>query len=188
MAELYKAMLILAEVEHNNDNRKLLHKNDGENGLTFFGIYQSAHPKLRLWGIIERYLLIEKDINKCSVILANNKELMIEVEKFYKEHFWDKMKLDKVENQKVADELFIFGVNVNWPIAAKEVQKLLGFTGKSVDGFIGNETLKRLNTVDVAWFDKEFDKVEVAYYERIIAAKPHLAKNLPGWKNRAYKV
>ena len=188
MADISKSLRILTIVEHNRRPDKLLHKNDGENGLTFFGIYQSAHPKLRLWGIIERYLLIEPDIEKCSVVLSNNKELIIECENFYKEHFWDKMKLDRVENQKVADELFIFGVNVNWPIAAKEAQKLLGFTGKDVDGIIGNETLKRLNAVDVAWFDKEFDKVEVAYYERIIAAKPHLAKNLPGWKNRAYSV
>ena len=31
------AMDILKEVEHSNKNDKLLHKNAGENGLTFFG-------------------------------------------------------------------------------------------------------------------------------------------------------
>ena len=48
--------------DYNNDNKKLLHKNDGENGLTYFGIYQSAHPNLKIWKIIEGYLRIEPDI------------------------------------------------------------------------------------------------------------------------------
>ena len=67
----------------------------------------------------------------------------------------------------------------------KETQKLLGVTA---DGIIGNITLGALNAYDVVQFDKEFDKIEMAYYDRIAKAKPHLAINLKGWFNRAIRV
>ena len=38
MKRFNKAMEMLKLVEHSNRNDKLLHKNEGENGLTYFGI------------------------------------------------------------------------------------------------------------------------------------------------------
>ena len=55
MANIKKAMKILAFVEHNNDNTQVLHKNKGELGLTFWGIYQTAHPTLKIWNTINQY-------------------------------------------------------------------------------------------------------------------------------------
>ena len=179
------AMYILKEVEHSNRNDKLLHKNKGENGLTFFGIYQSAHPKLSIWRTIESYLKIEPDIKKCSLLLSNVSDLKDEVYKFYKREFWDKMQLDKVISGHICNELFIFGVNVGYKTCIRETQKLLGVTA---DGIVGPITLAKLNDYDVVKFDKEFDKIEMAYYERIAKSKPHLAINLKGWFNRAVRV
>ena len=62
MTDFEKAMKELANVEHSNDNSKVLHKNPTELGLTFWGIYQSANPNLPIWSIIDRYLKIEPDI------------------------------------------------------------------------------------------------------------------------------
>ena len=185
MSRFNKAMEILKLVEHSNRNDKLLHKNKGENGLTFFGIYQSAHPNLRIWKTINRYLEIEPDIKKCSLLLSNVSDLKDEVYKFYKREFWDKMQLDRVNSSHICNEMFIFGVNVGYVTCIKETQKLLGVTA---DGIIGNITLGKLNQVDEVWFDKEFDKVEMAYYERLVEQKPHLAINLKGWFNRAIRV
>ena len=179
------AMDILKEVEYSNRNDKLLHKNTGENGLTFFGIYQSAHPNLKMWKTINKYLEIEPDIKKCSLLLSNVSDLKDEVYKFYKKEFWDKMKLDEVNSGHICNEMFIFGVNVGYTTCIKETQKLIGVTA---DGIIGNITLGALNAYDVAQFDKEFDKIEMAYYDRIAKAKPHLAINLKGWFNRAVRV
>ena len=179
------AMDILKEVEHSNRNDKLLHKNAGENGLTFFGIYQSAHPNLKMWKTINRYLEIEPNLAKCSLILSNVGDLKDEVYNFYKKEFWDKMQLDKVDSGHICNEMFIFGVNVGYITCIKETQKLLGVTA---DGIIGSITLGKLNAYDVVKFDKEFDKIEMAYYERIAKAKPHLAINLKGWFNRAVRV
>ena len=185
MKKFNKAMEILKLVEHSNRNDKLLHKNEGENGLTYFGIYQSAHPKLKMWKTIESYLKIEPDIKKCSVILSNVSDLTGEVYRFYKQEFWDKMGLDKVNSGHICNEMFIFGVNVNWDKCNKEVQKMIGVKD---DGIIGDKTITKINEVDEERFDKEFDKVEMAYYERIVEQKPHLAKNLKGWFNRSLVV
>ena len=185
MNKFNKTMEILKLVEHSNRNDKLLHKNEGENGLTYFGIYQTAHPKLKMWKTIESYIKIEPDIKKCSVILSNVSDLTGEVYRFYKQEFWDKMSLDKVNSGHICNEMFIFGVNVNWDKCNKEVQKMIGVKD---DGIIGDKTIAKINEVDEEWFDKEFDKVEMAYYERIVEQKPHLAKNLKGWFNRSLVV
>ena len=44
MAKIEKSMLLLATLEHSNKEDKVLHQNSHENGLTFWGIYESMHP------------------------------------------------------------------------------------------------------------------------------------------------
>ncbi|MFW3412045.1 putative peptidoglycan-binding domain-containing protein [Aliarcobacter butzleri] len=185
MAKLDESMKILSWLEHNNDNTRVLHKNKGELGLTFFGIYQSAHPTLSIWNTINQVLKSESDTKKAGPILMKDSELLKQVNIFYKREFWDKMRLDEINSQHIANEIFIFGVNVNWKIAIKEAQKLLGITA---DGIIGTQTLKALNNYDEHIFDKKFDDVEIAYYEQIVKNKPHLVHNLKGWINRALYV
>ena len=110
MTDFEKAMKELASVEHSNDNSKVLHKNSTELGLTFWGIYQSANPNLPMWNIIDRYLMIEPDIKKCGVILCNNKEIMTQVYKFYRETYWEFMRLDEFDHYHKKLEVFIFAV------------------------------------------------------------------------------
>ena len=185
MADIKKAMSILAYVEHNNDNLQVLHKNKGELGLTFWGIYQSAHPTLSIWNTINKTLKIEPNIKKAGEILMKDSELLNQVNTFYKREFWDKMRLDEVNSQHIANEIFIFGVNVNWKIAIKETQKLIDV---EADGLIGSKTLSVLNRFNENKFDRDFDEVEMRYYEKIALNKPHLAVNLKGWFNRARYV
>ncbi|ABV67931.1 hypothetical protein Abu_1684 [Aliarcobacter butzleri RM4018] len=185
MAKIDESMKILSWLEHNNDNTRVLHKNKGELGLTFFGIYQSAHPTLSIWNTINQVLKSESDTKKAGSILMKDSELLKQVNIFYKKEFWDKMRLDEISSQHIANEIFIFGVNVNWKIAIKEAQKLIGVTA---DGIIGTQTLKALNNYDEKVFDKKFDDVEIAYYEQIVKNKPHLAHNLKGWISRALYV
>ena len=184
MADINKSMSLLKLVEHSNRNDKLLHYNDGEDGYTFFGIYEAAHPNWEGWRIVKRYLLIEPDVKKCSVILSNNIELDLMVQNFYKKEFWDKSKLDLVDSQKIADEIFIFGVNVGMPVAIKKAQELVGVVA---DGIVGPITIKALNDFDEDKFDIEFDEEEKEHYS-ILAEKPHLKKYKEGWYNRADTV
>ena len=187
MTDFEKAMKELASVEHSNDNSKVLHKNSTELGLTFWGIYQSANPNLPIWNIIDRYLMIEPDIKKCGVILCNNKEIMTQVYKFYRETYWEFMRLDEFDDYRKKLEVFIFAVNVWRTNAVKQLQKMLGFTGKEIDGSIGKNTLARVNTYDVEKFNVEFDKFEIAYYNSLADNDPVKVRYLKGWTARALK-
>lgn len=185
MADIRKSMELLKKVEHSNRNEKLLHKNKGETGLTFFGIYETAHPNWEGWRTVKGYLDFTTDIRECSKILSNVTDLYDLVVKFYKENFWDKAKLDKVNSQKIADEIFIFGVNVGMKTAAIKAQFLVDTVP---DGKIGSKTIEALNKFDENKFDILFDEQEIKYYDKLIRLHEKFKINEAGWHNRARAV
>ncbi len=182
MAYLENSIALLKQVEHSNRNDKLLHKNKGEHGLTFFGIYEAAHPNWKGWSIIKRYLVNEPDLEKCSVILSNVSDLTKMVHEFYLREFWNKADLDSIVEQRKADEIFIFGTNAGMPIAIKKAQELVGVI---VDGDMGPKTLKAINDYDVEKFDVFYDLEEKEHYDTLIARRDALRINQKGWYNRA---
>lgn len=185
MADIRKSIELLKQVEHSNRNEKLLHKNKGENGLTFFGIYEGAHPDWKGWSIIKRYLEFTPDIKECSRILANVSDLIELVNQFYKVKFWDKARLDEVNSQKIADEIFIFGVNADMKIAAIKAQFLVDALP---DGNIGDKSLALLNKYDENKFDILFDEEEIKYYDKLVKLHTKFEINRNGWHNRARAV
>lgn len=183
MADIKEALKILWEAEHSNNKRKVLHINKGENGYTFMGIYQSAHPSLELWKIIRQKLQqYNNDAALVGEVLFDNPRVQELVENFYRREFWDKAKLDKVDSQNTANEIFIFGVNVGMIQAIKVMQKLIGVTA---DGIVGQMTLRALNAYNDTVFSYNFDEAEKEYYEALSKRRPDLAINIKGWLNRA---
>ena len=182
MASLDKSMALLKQVEHSNRNDKLLHKNEGEHGLTFFGIYECKHPNWKGWYIIKRYLANEPDIEKCSTILANVSDLTKLVYDFYRREFWNKANLDDIEDQRKADEIFIFGTNVGMKIAIKKAQELVGVV---IDGDVGPKTIKAINEYEVEKFDVFYDIEEKEHYDTLCSLNKRLIVNQKGWYNRA---
>ena len=172
---------MIKDVEFSNDNSQLLHKNSTENGLTYFGIYESAHPDWYGWSIIKRYLVNTPDLKQCSRILANVSDLNKFVEDFYKKEFYDKMKLDLVKSEHKQLELMCFGINVGVAPCIKKLQELLGV---AIDGVIGNKTISALNDFNEDLFDKLFDEEECEYYDSL---KASLNRYKIGLKNRANK-
>lgn len=201
MADIRKSMELLKKVEHSNRNDKLLHKNKGETGLTFFGIYETAHPNWKGWRIIKAYMELDEDwkeylktedrndlslaLRKISNILANVSDLNQIVIDFYKTEFWDKARLDEIKSQKIADEIFIFGVNVGMKTAAIKAQFLVDAVP---DGKIGNKTIEALNKFDENKFDILFDEQEVEHYDKLVKLHSRFQINQTGWHNRAYAV
>ena len=177
-----KALELIKAVEFSNDNKKLLHKNPTENGLTYFGIYEKAHPNWSGWKIIKAYLELEPDLQKCSVILSNVSDLNTRVEEFIKKEFWDKMKLDLVTSENKQLEMMCFGINTNPTRCIKKVQELLGLT---IDGIIGNKTITALNSFNDDLFDKLFDLEEKEYYDELIEDKERFKIYKNGWHSRA---
>ena len=161
-----------------------LHKNETENGLTFFGIYECAHPDFKGWGLVKQ-VLKGKTLKEASVILYNNSDLVALVYELYKREFWDKMRLDEVESDLKASEIFVLGVNVGTKVAIKLTQTLLNV---AVDGVMGTQTLNALNAYDEDKFNVEFDSYEIAYYASLASKNPKLKIYANGWKNRALAV
>ena len=184
MAKLKKALDTLFNLEYSSVYN-ILHKNKHENGLTIYGIYQSAHPTWQGWDVVKEVLKDNPDIRTASKILSGNVILKTWVENFYKENFWNIAKLSDVKSQHIAEEIFVFGVNVGMKIAVIKAQKLIGAVP---DGICGNMTVKALNNFDEVAFDISFDKVEQAYYDAIIKNKPYLSINKKGWYNRSVAV
>ena len=185
MADIKLSMELLKQVEHSGRNDKLLHKNKGEIGLTFFGIYEGAHPNWKGWNIVKRYLGFTPDIKQCSKILANVTDLYALVCDFYKEEFWDKARLDEVKSQKIADEIFIFGVNVGMKTAVIKAQFLID---AKPNGVLETKTLTLLNKYDEDKFDVLFDEEEIKYYDKLIKLHSKFKINEAGWHNRARAV
>lgn len=177
-----KALQLIKAVEFSNDNKKLLHKNPTENGLTYFGIYEKANPTWTGWKTIKAYLELEPDLQKCSVILSNVSDLNTKVEEFIKKEFWDKMKLDLVTSEHKQLELLCFAYNVGIKPAIKVLQETLNITN---DGIIGNQTINALNSFNESLFDKLFDLEEKEYYDELIEDKERFKIYKNGWHSRA---
>lgn len=180
-----KILDMIKEVEFSNNNSLLLHKNPTEDGLTYFGIYESAHPNWYGWNIIKRYLANTPDLKECSKILANVSDLNKNVEDFYKKEFFDKMKLDLVKSEHKQLELMCLAINVNPKQATKVLQETLGVT---IDGIIGQQTINALNAFDESLFDKLFDLEEKEFYNELVENKERFKIYKDGWFNRAVAV
>lgn len=183
MAKFNEAMGLFLKAEISNNPKEALHKNRGENGLTYMGIYQSAHPTWFRWGYINT-ILEKHDGNKieASIELYQDRSLTQDVYDFMKKNFWDVMKLDSVTSQKIAEELFIFGTNANMKAGVKMAQRLIGVED---DGIVGNGTITALNTFNERVFDEEYDLLEQAYYMNLILRHPELEVNEKGWIRRS---
>ena len=162
-----------------------LHKNPTENGLTFMGIYETAHPNWQGWGQVRAAINTYGDIKKASVALYNDEALVGLVASFYKTNYWDAMRLDEINTYQKQVEMFIFGVNGGCKNAIKAAQKVVGTT---MDGVLGANTLAAINAYNEVSFNKDYDRAEIAYYRAIISANPTLARYERGWINRAEKV
>ena len=184
MAKMSEVFDIMLKLEFNSP-ANALHRNKTESGWTFMGIYQTAHPKLKMWAKIEEVVSRMGNVANASKVLYSDKELLKEVEDFYKKQFWDRMRLDEIVHQKVADEMFIFGVNAGCKAAVKAAQQVVGVDD---DGLIGKNTIKALNECDVKRFDEEYDKLEIKQYETLAAKNPTFKIYLNGWTKRAKVV
>ncbi len=184
MADFKKAFEIVKRLEF-KDPSNALHKNPGEDGWTFMGVYQKAHPNSGIWKELARYQAITNDTKELSRLLYNNNAARNEVERIYKTEYWDKARGDEIASQQIADEIFIFGVNAGMKRAIKAAQEIVGV---KPDGVIGPVTLKALNAYSEKLFDILFDASEAEYYASLAAQKERFAKFEDGWLNRAKAV
>lgn len=116
-------------------------------GETIFGIARNMHPKLSLWNIMDTYKKGFESFSKANYKelekqCLGNTDFKKQMDSFYREEFWDKIKGDCIESQHVANALYDFAVNSGVSRSVKSIQEVLGVV---VDGKLGNKTLEAIN-------------------------------------------
>jgi len=162
-----------------------LHHNEGEDGYTFMGIYQKYYPNSIIWRNLKAYKMIARDEKELSTLMFNNIENQNQVRKIYKNEYWDKARLDDIESQKIANNIFIFGVNAGIRTAIKIAQRIVE---TEPDGIVGRKTIKALNGVNEDEFVKEYKERVKNYYINLAINNSKYKRYLEGWLNRVELV
>lgn len=144
MADFKTAYQLTASNEGGYSNNRT-----DQGGETYKGISRKAWPAWGGWEIIDQM--------KKGAGFPGNLEQFVTLQQmvrdFYKQVFWDTLKLDSVNNQVVANELYDTAVNMGVKTAAVFLQRVLNVANKNgtyysdlkADGAIGSVTLSALN-------------------------------------------
>ncbi len=127
------------------------HDPNDAGGETYKGIARVYNGNWSGWAIIDYH----KGDSDFPSLLDNIVGLQNSVHSFYKEKYWDVNKLDNVNDQDIAEDMFDTGVNMGVGRAAKFLQKTLNYLNRNgslydelvVDGAIGPASLRSLNIV-----------------------------------------
>ena len=131
-------------------------------GETKYGISKRAHPDVDI-----KNLSREK---ACAI---------------YKKHYWDTVSADKIESQTKAEKIFDIGVNTGVRRTSKFAQAASGLSDKSLDGFIGKQSIQAINKTSDELFMLRLTVLQVAHYTNICKKRPDSRKFLVGWLKRA---
>lgn len=118
-------------------------------GETWKGIARKMHPDWPFWSVIDDY----KKKPGFPANMNDAPHLQTGVEMFYKVKFWDYLKLDQINNQKIANELFDTAVNMGQGVAALFLQRSLNVSNRNgkdyadieIDGSVGALTVNAVN-------------------------------------------
>lgn len=152
-----------------NEGGYVLHTvKDDRGGMTYAGIARAFHPNWPGWRVIDQGETPPADL----------------VRQFYRSNFWHPLRLDEVEHQDVAGNIFDFGVNAGLGTAAKLAQLVAGTTP---DGKIGRKTIEALNAIDPDLFVARYALAKIARYRDIATKNRTQQRFLLGWLNRSLK-
>lgn len=92
-------------------------------GETYLGIARNYNPKWEGWPLIDAWI-------KTHGLPAHNSkipspEIYAAAEKTTKQKYWDKLYLDQVINQSLAEQICDFGFNSGLDLSAKIVQRII---------------------------------------------------------------
>lgn len=104
-----------------------------------------------------------------------------------KGRYWDKVKADEIESERIAIKLFDCAVNMGPFRAIKLAQEALNHIGCGlvVDGLIGPKTIGCLNSSDEDVFFLFLISELESFYSHIVSEKPEMRKYYKGWLRRA---
>lgn len=151
---------------------------DDHGGETYKGISRTMHNQWPGWGIIDKF----KNKFGFPATLDMSVELQNQVELFYRTNFWTPLNAEHISTQAFADSIFDFSVNAGIITSVRLAQSIVGV---KADGIIGEQTIKKLNSLDFGYFLPAFTVAKIAHYISIIKKRPANKKYLYGWVIRA---
>jgi lysozyme family protein len=178
------------------ENEGGYHNSTGDNaadrgGETFKGIARNIHPSWRGWSKVDAF----KSKPGFPDNALNNAEINSDVLWFYKLNFWDPMRLDELNDQAIANDLFDTGVNMGASVPARFLQRAINYLNRnerdyrdiSVDGRIGDVTLGLVNRMSQNDRRHVFNLINIlqgARYIEIIERNPTQEVFIRGWLER----
>lgn len=148
-------------------------------GETFAGIARKFWPNWPGWKTIDWAKTMIKTANGINEFARVNGVEPF-VADFYKQNFWDVNKLDSINDQQLADNVYDFGVNSGVSRGAKTLQQAVGVTA---DGIIGPGTLNAVNTGDAVAIYNKYNEIKSSLYHTW-AATPGQLQFLKSWMSR----
>lgn len=161
-------------------------------GETYRGIARQFHPNWEGWGIIDGLKSLDGKIEE--LVAERHGLLSSHVEGFYKKQFWDRLRLDALGHQKIAEELFDTAVNMGVSVAGRFLQRSVNLTNRNakdapdlvVDGRIGAKSLAAFDQSEKNWPNilKTLNILQGARYIDIVERNPSQERFFNGWLNR----
>lgn len=173
-------------------------------GETWKGIARKMHPEWPGWEIVDE-TKAHTIVTQIGFALSKDQELDELVQAFYKAEFWNKLLLDQIASQDIANELFDTAINQGTVIATKQLQEALNllnnnqkhYSDINEDGKMGNDTLKafraymltanfpgRSTDRNVRTILKLMNGLQAARYAEICENNPDQEVYFYGWVNR----
>lgn len=97
---------------------------DDAGGETYMGISRKAHPQSDIWNIIDDIKSKCNNVSELNKQLSTNKTIIKSVKEIYKTQYWDSFKLDNMDSQKLANQIFDNAVNMGVSKTKKLIQRV----------------------------------------------------------------
>ena len=136
-------------------------------GRTYAGISFRAHPVWDGWGMLDQS--------------RSPREIEAAVHDLYRREYWDAMRLDEIQLEQAAEQLFGAAVNFGVRAASVLAQQTAEVTP---DGIVGPETVAAVNSMDEHLFEARFALAAINRYRTICNRDRSQSKFLLGWLNR----
>ena len=171
--------------DFNTTYTKFIQPNEGylgllpgdKGGLTYGGIAYNFNQGWPGWPIVDSFIASKGGIEK---IKNNTRIPQVDsmVTQFYKD-WWNRLHLDSITSQNVANILFDWIVNSGQTNPIKAVQKIVG---ASIDGNLGPATIEQINKMNEVVLNNAIKAAREAFYFSIATGAN--ANFLQGWLNR----
>lgn len=138
-------------------------------GATYAGISRVMNPQWEGWAYVDRGETPPSDL----------------VRAFYRAGWWDPIRGDEIDDQRVAATVFNFGVNSSaWGKPATAVKLAQIVVGATPDGAFGDKTLAAVNAYSPDLFLAHYALARIARRAATCNRDRSQTKFLLGWINR----